>query len=96
MFVTHPMSWKLKDSQRGSSHESIQHSTKTIAEIVILDSDCNMDLYNESISDGFLTRDQLLDRYQKKPLVASFLLTKSNAPIATVDVVPVVQVVRWK
>jgi len=41
-------------------------------------------------------RDQLLDRYRKKPLLATFRATKSNGPMATVDVVPVVPVVKME
>jgi len=55
-----------------------------------------MDSDDESILDSSLMRDQLLDRYRKKPLLASFSPTKSNGPIAIVDVVLVVLVVKMK
>jgi len=61
---------------------------------MIPDSDSDMDLDDESIPDGSLTRDQLLDRYWKKPLVVSFSPTKSYGPMATADVVPAVPVVK--
>ena len=96
LFATHPPSWKLEDSQRGWSQESTQQSVKTAAEVVIPDSDNDMDSDVESIPDGSLTRDQLLDRYRKKPLLANFLSTKGNRPMATVDVVPAVPVVKME
>jgi len=96
LFATHPPSWKLEDSQRGWSQETIQQSIKTAAEVVILDSDNDMDSDDESIPDGSLTRAQLLDRYRKKPLLASFSSTKGNGPMATVDVVPAVPVVKME
>ena len=65
-------------------------------EVVIPDSDNDMDSDDESIPDGSLTRDQLLDKYRKKPLVVSFVPTKSNEPMATVDGVPAVSVVRME
>jgi len=96
LFATHPPTWKLGDSQRGWSQETTQQSIKTAAEVVIPDSDNDMDSDDESIPDSSLTRDQLLDRYRKKPLLASFSGTKSNRPIATVDVVPAVPVVKME
>jgi len=96
LFATHLPSWKLEDSQRGWSQESIQQSIKTAAGVVITDSDNDMDSDDESISDGSLTRDQLLDRYRKKPLLANFSGTKSNGPMAKVDVVPAVPVVKME
>jgi len=96
LFATHPPSWKLEDSQRGWSQETTQQSIKTAAEVVIPDSDNDMDSDNESILDGSLTRDQLLDRYRKKPLLANFIGTKGNGPIATVEVVPAVPVVKME
>jgi len=53
-----------------------------------------MDSYDESIPDASLTRYQLLDRYWKKPLLASFSAAKSNGPMATVDMVPAVPVIK--
>jgi len=96
LFVTHPPSWKLEDSQRGWSQESTQQSIKTAVEVVIPDSDNDMDSEDESIPNGSLIRDQLLDRYRKKPLVVSFSPTKSNRPMATVEVVPAVLVVKME
>jgi len=96
LFATHPPSWKLEDSQRSWSQETIQQSIKTAAEVVIPDSDNDMDSDDESIPDDSLTRDQLLDRYRKKPLLATFTATKSNGPMATVDVVPAVPVVKME
>jgi len=96
LFVTHPPSWKLEDSQRGWSQETTQQSIKTAAKVVIPDSDNDMDSSDESIPDGSLTRDQLLDRYRKKPLLVTFTATKSNGPMATVEVVPAVPVVRME
>jgi len=55
-----------------------------------------MDLDDESIPDGALTRHQLLDKYRKKPLLATFTATKSNGPMATVDMVPAVPVVKME
>jgi len=55
-----------------------------------------MDSDNESIPDASLTRDQLLDRCQKKPLVVSFLVSQNNGPMATVDVVYAVPVVKME
>jgi len=55
-----------------------------------------MDSDNKSILDGSLIRDQLLDRYRKKPLLANFSSTKGNRPMATVDVVPAVLVVKME
>ena len=86
----------MEDSQRGWSQEAIQQSVKTAAEVVIPDSDNNMDSDDESIPDGSLTRDQLLDRYRKKPLLTSFSSTKSNGPMAIVEVVPAVPVVKME
>ena len=94
LFTTHLPSWKLEDSQRGWSQETTQQSTKTTAEVVIPDSDNDMDSDDESISDGSLTRDQLLDRYRKKQLLANFVSTKGNGPMATVDIAPAVPVVK--
>jgi len=94
LFVTHPPSWKLEDSQRGWSQEATQPSVKTAAEVVIPDSDNDIDSDDESIPDGSLTRDQLLDRYRKKPLLANFTSTKGNGPMAIVEVVPAVPDVR--
>jgi len=94
LFTTHPPRWKLEDSQRGWSQETTQQSIKTAAEVVIPDSDNDMDSDDESIPDGSLTRDQLLNRCQKKPLLANFIGTKGNGPMATVDVVPAVPVIR--
>jgi len=96
LFATHPPNWKLEDSQRGWSQEATQQSTKTAAEVVIPDSDNDMDSDDESIPDGSLTRDQLLDRYRKKPLLANFTGTKGNGPMATVEVVPAVPVVKME
>jgi len=94
--VTHPPSWKLEDSQRGWSQEATQQSIKTAAEVVIPDSDNDMDSDDESIPDGSLTRDQLLDRYRKKPLLANFTGTEGNGPRAKAEVVPAVPVVKMK
>jgi len=94
LFATHLPSWKLEDSQRGWSQETTQQSIGTAAEVVILDSDNDMDSDDESIPDGSLTRDQLLDRYRKKPLLVSG--TKRSGPMATVDVVPAVPVVKME
>jgi len=55
-----------------------------------------MDSDYESIPDDFLTRDQLLNRYRKKPLMANFSGTKGNGPMATVDVVPAVPIVKME
>jgi len=55
-----------------------------------------MDSDVESIPDGSLTRNQLLDRYRKKPLLARFSGTKSNGPMATVDVVLAVPVFKME
>jgi len=55
-----------------------------------------MDSDAESIPDDSLTRDQILYRYRKKALLVSFLSTKSNGPMATVDVVPAVPVVKME
>jgi len=55
-----------------------------------------MDSDDESIQDGSLTRDQLLDRYRKKPLLANFLNTKGNGPMAILYVVPAVPVVKME
>ena len=96
LFATHPPSWKLEDSQRGWSQESTQQSVKTTVEVVIPDSDNNMDSDDESIPDDSLTRDELLDRYRKKPLLASFSGTKSNGPMATAEVVPTVPVIKME
>jgi len=96
LFATHPLSWKIEDSQKGWSQETTQQSIRTAAEVVIPDSDNDMDSYDKSIPDSSLTRDQLLNRYRKKPLVASFSRTKGNGPMATVDVVPAVPVVRME
>ena len=86
----------MEDSQRGWSQESTQQSVKTAAEVVIPDSDNDKDSDNKSIPDGSLTRDQLLNRYQKKPLLANFSGTKGNGLMATVDVVPAVPVVKME
>jgi len=86
----------LEDSQRGWSQESTQQSIKTAVEVVIPHSDNDMDKDDESIPDSSLTRDQLLDRYRKKPLLVTFTATKSNGPMATADVVPAVPVVRME
>jgi len=96
LFATHRPSWKLEDSQKGCSQETTQQSIKTAAEVVIPDSNNDMDSDNESIPHGSLTRDQLLDRYRKKPLLANFTGTKGNGPFATVEVVPAVPVVRME
>jgi len=96
LFATHQSSWKLEDSQRGWSQETTQQSIKTAAEVVIADSDNDMDSDDESIPDGSLTRDQLLDRYRKKPLLANFTGSNGNGPIVTVDVVPAVPGVKMK
>jgi len=96
LFATHPPSWKLEDCQRGWSQETTQQSIKTAAEVVISDSDNDMDSDVKSIPDSSLTRDQLLDRYRKKPLLASFSGTKGNGPMAIVDVVPAVPVVKME
>ena len=96
LFATHPPSWKLEDSQRGWRRESTQQSIKTAAEVVIPDSDNDMDSDDESIPDDSLTRDKLLHRYRKKPLLASFSGTKGNGPMATVDVVPAVPIVKME
>jgi len=96
LFATHPPSWKLEDSQRGWSQEATQQSIKTATEVMIPDSDNDMDSDNESIPDGSLTRDQLLDRYRKKPLLVKFSGTKSNGPMMTMDVVPAVPVVKME
>jgi len=80
----------------GWSQETTQQSIKTAAEVVIPDSDNDMDSDDESIPDGSLTRDQLLDRYRKKPLLATFTGTKGNGPMATVEVVPAVPVVKME
>jgi len=55
-----------------------------------------MDSDDKSIPDGSLTRDQLLDRYRKKPLLANFTGTKGSGPMATVEVVPAVPVVKME
>jgi len=94
LFVTHTPSWKLENGQRGWSQESTQQLVKTAAEVVIPNSDNDMDSDDESILDDSLTRDQLVDRYRKKPLLANFSLTKGNGLMATVDVVPTVPVVK--
>jgi len=96
LFATHIPSWKLMDSQRGWSQESTQQSIKTAAEVVIPDSANDMDSDDESIPDGSFTRDQLLDRYRKKPLLANFSSTTSNGLMAIVDVVPAVPVVKME
>jgi len=96
LFATHLPSWKLEDSQRGWSQESIQQSIKTAAEVVIPDSDNDMDSDDESIPDSSLTRDELLDRYRKKPLVANFTGTKGNRLMATGDVVPAIPVIKME
>ena len=96
LFATHPPSWKLENSQRGWSQELTQQSVKAAAEVVIPDSDNDMDLYDKSIPDGTLMRDQLLDRYWKKPLLANYTSTKGNGLMATVEVVPTVPVVRME
>jgi len=96
LFATHPPSWKLEDSQRGWSQETTQQSIKTATEVVIPDSDNDMDSDDESIPVGSLTRDQLLDRYRKKPLLANFIGTKDNGPMATVEVVPAAPVVKME
>jgi len=96
LFATHPPSWKLEDRQRGWSQETTQQSVKTAAEVVIPDSDNDMDSDDESIPDCSLTRDQLLDRYRKKPFLANFTGTKGNGPMATVEVVPAVPVVKME
>jgi len=96
LFAIHPPSWKLEDSQRGWSQETTQQSIKTAVEVVIPDSDNDMDSDDESILDGSLTRDQLLDRYRKKPLLASFTSTKGKRPMATVEVVPAVPVIKME
>ena len=69
---------------------------RTAVEVVILDSDNDMDSDDESIPDSSLTRDQLLDRYRKKLLLANFSETKDNRPIATVEVVPAVPIVKME
>jgi len=61
---------------------------------VIPDSNNDIDSDDESIPDGSLTRDQLLDRYWKKPLLANFSKIKGNGPMAMVEVVPTVLVVK--
>jgi len=66
LFATHSPSWKLEDSQRDWSQEATQQSIKTAAEVVIPDSDNDMDSDEESIPDTSLTRHQLLDRYWEK------------------------------
>jgi len=96
LFATHPPSWNLEDSQRGWSQETTQQSIKTAAKVVIPDSDNDMDSDDESIPDDSLTRDQLLNRYWKKPLLANFTGTKGNGPIVAVDVVPAVPVVKME
>jgi len=96
LFATHPPSWKLEDSQKGWSQETTQQLVRTAAEVVIPDSDNNMDSDDESIPDDSLTRDQIIDRYRKKPLLATFTATKSNGPMATVDVVPAVPIIRME
>ena len=96
LFATHPSSWKLEDSQRGLIQESTQQSIKTAAEVVIPDFDNDMDSDDESIPDGSLTRDQLLDRYRKMPLLANFTGTKGNGLMATVEAVPAVPVIRME
>jgi len=63
---------------------------------MIPDSDNDMDSDDESIPDDSLTRDQLLNIYRKKSLVANFAGTKGNGPMATVDVVPAVPVVKME
>jgi len=55
-----------------------------------------MDSDDKSIPDGSLTRNQLLERYWKKPLVANFSGTKGNGPMATVEVVPAVPVIKME
>jgi len=94
LLATHPPSWKLEDSQRGWSQETTQQSIKTAAEVVIPDSENDMDSDDESTPDGSLTRDQLLNRYLKKPLLANFTGTNGNGPLVTVEVVSAVPVVR--
>jgi len=96
LFATHPPSWKLENSQKGWSQETTQQSARTTAEVVIPDSDNDMDSDDESIPDGSLTKDKLLDRYRKKPLVANFIGTKGNGPMATADMVPAVPIIRME
>jgi len=55
-----------------------------------------MDSDDKSIPDGSLTRDQLIYRYRKKPLLATFTATKNDGPIATVDMVSPVPVIRME
>jgi len=47
LLPTHPPSWKLEDSQRGWSQETTQQSIKTAGEVVIPDSDNDMDSDDE-------------------------------------------------
>jgi len=96
LFATQPTSWKLEDSQRSWSQGTTQQSIKTAAEVVIPDSDNDIDSDDESIPDGSVTRDQLLSRYRKKPLLANFMGTKGNGPMATVEVVPAAPVVKME
>ena len=57
LFATHPPSWKLEDSQKGWSQETTQQSIRTAAEVVIPDSEKDMDSDDESIPDDSPTRD---------------------------------------
>lgn len=94
MFVIHPPSWKLKDSQRGWSPESTPQLVETTAEVVIPDSDIDIDSDKESIPDGYLMRDHLLNRYWKKSLLVNFSSTKDNGLMTAGDMVSMVLVIK--
>jgi len=96
LFATNLPSWKLEDSQRGWGQETTQQSIETAAEVVIPDFDNDKDSDDQSIPAGYQTTDQLLDRYRKKPLLSNLSGTKRNGPMATVDVVPAVPVVKME
>jgi len=96
LFATHPPSWKLEDNQKGWSQEATQESVRTAAEVVIPDSDDDMDSDEGSIPDGTLSRDRLIRRYKQIPLVGNFSPAKNNGPMATVEVAPAVPVIVLK
>jgi len=53
-------------------------------------------LDKRSILDSSLIKDKLISKYQKNELVASFLGTKSNTPIATIKIIPLVSIIKIK
>jgi len=69
---------------------------KTAAEVVVPDSDNDIDLADKSIPYSSLRRDQFFHRNRKKPLLATFAPIKSNKPIATVEVVATVLVIKME